>query len=278
MFRIYDKDMNLIKYPDGVKPLDIEISAIEKERNTESLEGVPGNIDFGADYKERDIKLNLLMIAHDTQDYRLLRDKVYAIFDDVEYVSEDYEPGKRYKVRVDAKYAPERIKNNQRYAKVEIECAMPGIPFAESIGTTQDIEKHGIDADSKLWAFGMGLKADDDTLKYTHTGTSFKVFNAGNVSVHPFYQELKITISDVKGSSDKFELKNTTTGDTFKITEGVKNSKTIKLDGPNITNNDKQYLRKTNKQFITLKPDWNEFKISGADRAEVKFDFRFYYK
>src|SRR5699024_4736607 len=56
-------------------------------------------------------------------------------------------------------------------------------------------ETYGINSDDELWGFGMGLIADDDSLIYTHTGTEFKIFNPG-VEVHPFEQDLVITISD----------------------------------------------------------------------------------
>src|SRR5699024_11665165 len=40
-------------------------------------------------------------------------------------------------------------------------------------------ETSGINSDDELWGFGMGLIADDDSLIYTHTGTTFKIFNPG---------------------------------------------------------------------------------------------------
>ncbi len=137
-------------------------------------------------------------------------------------------------------------------------------------------EISGIVSDDELWGFGMGLIADDDSLIYTHTNTSFKIFNPG-IEVHPFEQDLLIEISDVKGSTDYLQLKNQTTGDIFKVTEAVNDNQLIKLDGPNITSNNLQYLRKTNRKYITLAPGWNEFRLTGADSAKVSFDFRFYY-
>src|SRR5690625_3129655 len=103
VFQVYDKNMNLIPFPDGVKPLDIFISSIGKERATERLEGVDGRIDYGATYNEREIDLEMLLKAYDTRDYRLLRNAVYAMLQttDTLYVSEEYERGKRYKVSVD---------------------------------------------------------------------------------------------------------------------------------------------------------------------------------
>src|SRR5699024_1545094 len=137
--------------------------------------------------------------------------------------------------------------------------------------------RDGISANEELWGFGMGLIADNESLKYTHTGTLFKIFNAGNVPIHPFEQELKITISDVVGSSDYLELENTTNGTIFRVNEGVSSSQEIVIDGANITSNGLQYLRQTNKQFIELDVGWNDFRINGATDAKVSFDFRFYY-
>lgn len=106
----------------------------------------------------------------------------------------------------------------------------------------------------------------------------FSTYNAGNVPIHPFEQELKITISQVRGSTDYLELRNNTNGTVFRVNEAVSSGQTIMLDGPNITSNGLQFLRNTNKQFIELNPGWNEFEISGADRATVEFTYRFYYK
>jgi len=190
-------------------------------------------------------------------------------------VSESYMKGKRYLVSVDQSFIPDRIPNNRTYAEALITCTKIGLPFAESIGTTQDIQERGINANDAIWGFGMGLIADDDSLIYTHTGTSFKIYNAGDVSVHPFEQDLKITIDNIQGSTSYFELRNITTGDLFRVNEGA--TGTIVLDGPNITRNSLNYLRETNKQYITLVPGWNHFEINGADSARVAFDFRFYY-
>lgn len=106
----------------------------------------------------------------------------------------------------------------------------------------------------------------------------FSTYNAGNVPIHPFEQELKIIITSVFGSTDFFELRNLTNNTVFRINEAVGNRQTIMLDGPNITSNGLQFLRNTNKQFIELDPGWNEFEISGADTATVEFIYPFYYK
>lgn len=269
--------MNIKPFPQGVTPLDIYISSINKRRTKEQIEGVHGYVDKRYTYDTRNIELLFKLKSNNTQDYRLLRDEVFAYYSQGNfiYVSEEYQRGKRYKVNSLESFIPERI--NRKVASVGLQLELVDIPFADSIGTTAIIDEHGILSDDELWGFGMGLIDDPDSHKYTHTGTSFKIYNAGNVSIHPFQQLLKITISNVEGSTSSFELKNETNGTAFKINEAVTNAQTIVLDGPNITSNGLQFLRKTNKQFIELEPGWNEFTVKGATSAKVAFDFRFYY-
>lgn len=277
MFVIYDEKMDKKEFPQGVRPLDIFISSINRKISRDEVEGINGYIYKGSTFETRNIEVSLMMTARDTRDYRLLRDDVFSFFNgnDYLYISEEYESGKRYKFTVEESFIPERF--NQRISVVQFNLEMVNLPFAESIGTTQDIQNRGVNADDELWGFGMGLITDDEALKYTHTGTSFRIYNAGNVPIHPFQQELKITISNVEGSTSFLELKNETNGTLFRVNEGVTNGKTVVLDGPNITSNGLQYLRKTNKQFIELVPGWNEFTVKGATSAKVSFDFRFYY-
>lgn len=277
MSYFYDKNMNVIELPDGVTPLEIYVSSMEKNRVTSTIEGRHGKIDYGYTFVEREASIRILLKGRDRADYQLLYDEVYALFhlNDHIYLIEPLKKGKRFLVSIDNTYAPSKL--NPYTAIVEIECTTVELPFAESIGTTQDIQRDGINSDKELWGFGMGLIADDESLIYTHTGTSFRIFNAGNVPVHPFEQDLKITISNVQGSTSFLELRNLTTGSIFRVNEAVTSDKKIILDGPNLTINSLQALRKTNRKFIELAPGWNNFAITGATSAKVEFDFHFYY-
>jgi hypothetical protein len=172
LFILYDENMNIINYPDGVIPLDIFIPSIKKERVTERLEGTDGKIDYGATYSDRDpIELKMLLKANDTRDYRLLRNAVYAMVDNIAYVSEEYERGKRYRVNVDESFIPERIPGNQRVATADVNCVMPGLPFAESIGTTQDIQVTDHEGDLSTLPLNQELW-ESGGISYT-TGNNF---------------------------------------------------------------------------------------------------------
>ena len=274
MFILYDNKMNKLNFPDGVKPLDIFISSIERNRITDSAEGSNVLQDMGYTYGTRNIELDILLKAYDTQDYRLLRDEVYALLDRVAYVSESHQKGKRYSVRIDSQYIPDRILNNQRFAEVKVECSVVGLPFAESIATTSLIDKNGLRYSDEVWQYGMGLLLDDESQSYTNTGTSFRIYNAGNVDIHPFEHELQIDLTGITGSG--FEMKNITTGDTFKINDEMKPADKFTIGRGNMVYNNVNGLRKTNRKYISLASGWNEFRLNRP--AKTSFNFRYYYK
>ncbi|CDQ39558.1 phage tail domain-containing protein [Virgibacillus salexigens] len=277
MFIVYDENMNLKPFPNGMLPLDIYIPSMQRERNTSSMDGSDGIIDKGYVFTTRPPSVDVGLISQDTKDFRLLRDVAFNFFNnhDYLYVSETHQKGKRYKVTITESFIPERLTQEMAIASFSLE--MYELPFAESIGTTQDIQLNGIDTDSELWGFGMGLIADDESLIYTHETNEFRIYNAGNRPIHPFQQELKITISNVVGSDNYLQLRNVTTGTTFRVNEKVRDTQVIVLDGPNVTSNGLQFLRSTNKEFIEIAPWWNDFRLTGAKSVTIEFDFRFYY-
>ncbi|WP_373894469.1 phage tail domain-containing protein [Virgibacillus sp. CBA3643] len=239
-------------------------------------DGIPP-IFAGSTVQQKTVTATIEIIAYDYLDYSLLKSYLHGVFGFGKpfYVVDNREPGKRTLVVLESNFRPERHNPVNGTATIPFTTVNPH--YTESIGTTQDIQENGISANDELWGFGMGLIADDDSLNYTHTGASFRIYNAGNVAVHPFEQELSITIDNVQGSTDYLELRNTTNGSTFRVNEGVSSSQTILLDGPNVTSNGLQFLRNTNKQYIELVPGWNDFTVSGATSARVSMDFPFYY-
>ena len=111
-----------------------------------------------------------------------------------------------------------------------------------------------------------------DMINETFTGTSFQLNNDG-VDIHPFEQELKITIKNI--NAPNFSLKNLTNGSEFKINSPVSNNQVIILDGPNVTSNGLAYLRETNMNFIELNQGVNLFQTS--HNATIEFEYRKYY-
>lgn len=275
MFILYDKNYNKIDLPKGMIPLDIYVSSLEREVLSDRIEGDDGIIKRGHTDVSRPIELKVGMLSYDTQDYRLLRDALNSLFyrHPTLFVAEKHQPGKVYGVSVNTSFIPERL--TQRMAEARVQLDINRLPYAQSIGTTADITANGVNAEDELWGYGMGLVAED--LTYAFNSTSFSVYNAGDVTVHPFNKELKITISNTSYSTEYLQLKNTTNGSVFRVNESVGPSAVVEIEGPVVTRDGLQYLRQTNRQFIYLDPGWNEFELTGVINAEVDFDFRFYY-
>src|SRR5690625_626495 len=217
------------------------------------IEGRSGHVNMGADYGARTITVPFYFKAGDLHGVALSRDELFDLVTDTEpfylremrrlkehpgYICDDtsddriyrvndydnlFVGGKRYKGRLDS---PFDVEQAYRYGFGELVFETTDLPFAESTGTTGDIDREGISDISELWGFGMGLMSGDESLRYTHSTTAFKIFNAGNAAVNPFEHELKIAI---EGVSNGYELENLTTGDVFKVTENM--SGNLVIDG-----------------------------------------------
>ncbi len=263
----------------GIRTRDFIISAPNYINQFGEIEGGLGVVDYGTSIGPRDINVYLRATSVDIPDFSLLRDEIFHIFRSEEsfYLIEHREPGKRWLVKAQDTYS---IPQRNVFGNFEIRfIGLKGV--AESIGTTQDIHRDGIDAYKELWGFGMGLEAVNESLIYTHkavTGKTFRIFNAGNVPINPFEQDLKITISDVVGSSEMFQITNHTNGSRSRVEVPLSPNDVVVYDGANVTRNNIVFLRDTRRDFIELDPGWNVFQIYYCDSATIDFDFLFYYK
>lgn len=277
--------MTLIRTLDGkeynfdeadIRTLDFIVSSPVANNFFKSLDGMNGVIDYGTTFGEREITGYFLAKSSDIPTFSLLRDEIFSYLSTGQpfYLIESRMGGKQWLVKVKDSYD---IPQKGFLGKFDVKfVVMSG--FAESILTTQDIQKNGL-VNSGDWSFGMGLESvDDSELVYTHTGNSFKVFNAGNVEVHPFEAFLKIEIKNVTGSSQKFSLINRTNGSRLVINKAVASSEVWIIDGPVIKRNSLMAASDTSKEFISLVPGWNTFEITGATSATVSFDFKFLYR
>lgn len=277
--------MALIKTLDGkiydfddveIRTRDFIVSSPVPINNFKTQDGVMGVIDCGTDFGPKEIKVSLKAKSYGFETFSLLRDEIFEILGSGEplYVIEKRICGKQWLSKVKNDYD---IPQKNRIGKFDVTfVALKGV--AESILTTQDIQRDKL-LNSGDWAFGMGLETvDDSELIYNHTGNSFKVFNAGNVEVHPFQSYLKITIKNVSGSTNKFSLINRTNDSRLVINKAVTSSEVWIIDGPVIKRNSLMAASDTTKEFISLDPGWNNFEVTGATSAEVSFDFKFLYK
>lgn len=275
-FTLYDENINEIKYPVGVTPLDILVSSIERERYEENIKGIPGPIDYGFDFKEREITLKFQMEHyHDTFDFRLQRDELYNIFSSHNhlYVSDNLVPTRVIKLQVDGQFTPERY--GYWYSTLEVTGKTTGLPFWRTKYTTQDVETKGFEAIAEQFGLADGLNIDYP--KYTFTENKFTVWNGGNVTLDPRNMPLKIKLKHLL-TDGNFKLTNKTTGETFEY-YAPRTGNTVDLDGVQaFVGYQANRLRQTNRKYISIVPGINEIEYSGGTMDDIQFDFPFYFK
>ncbi|MCT1482586.1 phage tail family protein [Staphylococcus hominis] len=276
-FTIFDPNMKKIDYPVGVLPLDFLVSAIEKERYVENIKGIPGPIDYGFDYKDREVTLNFwLRHYHGEHDQKLLKSELYAMLDSQPYfyVSDDRLPTRVLKLAVDEPYLPDRI-NGSNISTLEFKCQIIGLPFWRTKYTTQDIETKGFEAIAEQFGLADGLNIDYP--KYTFTENKFTVWNGGNVTLDPRNMPLKIKLKHLV-TDGTFKLTNKTTGETFEY-YAPRTGNTVDLDGVQaFVGYQANRLRETNRKYISIVPGINEIEYSGGTMDDIQFDFPLYYK
>ena len=267
--------MKELPFPEGVKPLDIFVSSISKRRQTEEFEGRSGTLNYGYDYGERSVDLSLWLEAHDTIDYRLIRNELYAFFDthDVFYIEETRVPSRVLKVTIDESYIPERI--NQTHSSVEISCRTLDSVFWESKYTTLELHDSGYSTTAKK--YGLVDNIDDEKVKYRFTENNFTVYNAGNVAIEPESMYISILFYYCSIPDGKMTVKNMTTGDVLEVNRTTNRSH-IRQDGLVVTVAGVNSFRDTNKRLISLAPGDNEFEITGATYDEARFNFKYLYR
>ena len=262
--------MQKIKSPDGFIPLDIFVSSIGKERHTDKVEGMPGEVNYGTSYTSRDVELTMWFNARDTIDYRLLRDELYAYFDsyDYFYVIETNKPTRALKIVIDENIQDKRI--NTYYGEITINAKTVDNPFWVSLYTAKELNDSGYSA--LVEKYGLVDSIHDEYQQFKFSERNFTIWNAGNVTVEPETMYLKITAT---GSNGVLEIRNKTTGDVFKV--NAEFSGDLVIDGINAQLKGTNVFRDTNKRFISLATGKNDFEVIG-EFNDITIDFRFYYK
>lgn len=275
-FTLHDQNMKKIDYPVGIKPLDFLVSSIEKERKSESVEGIPGNIDYGFNYKDREVTLTFwLRHFYGEYDNRLIKSDLYNLLDSEPYfyISDDRLPSRVLKVTIDEQYMPERILHSP-FSELEVKGNVSGLPFWRTKYTTQDIEKDGYNALVEKFGAADGIHLDHS--KYRFDKNEFIVWNGGNVTIDPRNMDLKIRIA-FGTSKGTVRMDNLTTGEFVTFSRPVVNDH-LDFFGTKVLLGATNRLRDSNRKFISLVPGENKIKISNIDFRFVTFDFPFYYK
>jgi hypothetical protein len=251
----------------NISILDFKVDSPLPRFMWETIEDRDGLIDLGTTYAERTLKGTFEFVANDFDDFPLLRNEIFKLFDSREsfYLIDSREPGKRWLVKANG-FSPDQVVISR--GKFDLTFISPS-SYAESIGTTLD----ALTFDLQEWQTGQGLTLDETM--YTQTTSTFQIYNAADgVTVDPRIVPLLITFT---GASTNLQIKNNTTGDVWSYTGTTNAGDEIELDGIRSTKNGLSIFRDTNHQFISIVPGYNDFQIVGASGSfTISFSFRFY--
>lgn len=253
----------------NLKLLRYNIPSPSLTHYTDTVAGRSGDVFLGSDYQNRTITCEMFYKSADLDDYFLLKADINRLFATKEpfYLTFNREPGKRWKVRLNAPFSVEKFNSFAGTFTMEF---ITESPYAESIGDTLDPKTF----DSELWQIGEGLILDETM--YTHSTNTFSIYAAENgMTINPRNIPLVITY---KGASNNLQIKNLTTGDTWSYTGSTVSSDTLSLDGVRSLKNGVSVFGNTNHKLITLEPGWNDFQLVGTSGSfTISFEFRFYF-
>jgi hypothetical protein len=129
--------------------------------------------------------------------------------------------------------------------------------------------------DQNLWQYGMNLPNGID-LKYHFVNEHhFKIWNASDITIDPAQRyDLKIIVT---GQTGKFDMVNQTTGDEIVYVNSLQPNDQLVWDDMYCYCNGELCTDSTNLAWMRLAPGWNEFKIYGYNKVDIRFHFRFVY-
>lgn len=274
-FKFLDKNFNELQFPDGIRASGIIVHSIEKERYSEKVEGIPGNINYGSDFNSRKIDLHFTLSTKYEFDYSLMRNDLYEIFshNDIIYLVENTLPSRFIGITIDESVSPENVAL-YFHSKLEISVESSGLPFWRTKYTSQELNDEGYTA--IVDKYGTADNIHIDQTKYTYKTNEFTIYNSGNVTIDPRYMELSIRLRYVN-SPGNFTIENVTTGEKFVYKSAINNNH-LTLDGIKVNVGVYNRLRDSNRQFISLVKGVNKIKIYNGTFEEIKFNSPFYFK
>lgn len=265
--RIFNENFStkLTDFP-GLIFLDAEEDSVEVNTSTQEITGTDGVLLGPTTFGSFNLVLNFAFKGVDTKDLRLMKQKLRNLLFKREpyYVWHSDAPGKKYAVYCDSN-ENEDLTNS--FATFEVTfVAYKG--YSESYKMTDEFSRN-----DATWQFETGVTIDD-SIKYTHESTVFKIYNGSTDTIDPLLRhdlQIKINMDAPNG----FKLTNKTTGNIFEYKKKLKNNQNFILNGVYPLLNNKRVGIDTNWQWITLDPGMNQIEIAGKDIKNVKTQWIF---
>lgn len=256
---------------EGLMYLDYNEEDVQLSTTTQEIKGVDGLLVGSNKFAPFKLNLNFVFSGVDIHDYHLFKSKLRNIIYQREpyYVVHSDMPGKKYAVLPDSTSIENKFGRNGTIT----------IAFSVYKGYSESLyDTDNFSLSNGKWQFENGLTIDE-TIKYNHTTTNFKIFNGSSDVINPIMRH-KLNIYLNIDAPNGFKLTNTTTGDVFEYTKPIKSNKTLVLNGVHPVINNKRVGINTNFNFLTLAPGYNEIEITGTgiSKTNSKWVFPFIYR
>lgn len=294
----------------NIKVSDIVIESMETNDKYTELDGTHGRHNLDSTFTKRKISVPVFFIAKNHVDYSIQRDLLFELIqsDKPFYIREMRKPHKKqydFKDTLASDYQPvdkygqpiyqgseDDFVSAKRYlvklvnvlvleqkgfkGNVSLEFETTKLPFAESIGTSQQLHKDKTLND--LWSADMEINFDaPDMTQYTFNNLKTdSVFYYGKVPITQFNQYSVVTIilsQDTDNLSWSLSNGGTMTIKGLKLKRGdviIYDGIRVKKNGVTIT----EYCNLVQPKFSY---GWNKFQFNQTI-ASISFDMRFYYK
>ena len=207
----------------------------------------------------------------DWYDYKMKKHEIAQFFmqKGLYRIRSDAEPGIVKFVRA-GNFTIKNPEDRSHYVQFQIPWENPsGVKW--SLAYSDDLMTY----DQNLWQVGMNLPNGVDLQYHFINQHHFRVWNASDIMIDPA-QRYPLQIS-VTGFNGQFDMINETTGDEIIYADGLEPSDKIVWDSLNVYKNGDIANDKSNLRWMRLAKGWNDFKIFGYDKVDVRFHFRFVY-
>ncbi|RXI22519.1 phage tail family protein [Pediococcus pentosaceus] len=232
--------------------------------------GIDGQILQATNYDKTTINANFLFNFRDWYDFKLIKHKIHQLF----------QQRQTMRIRTDAEPA---IVKYLRPGTFEVKPISDGshdatftIPFDNPSGYKYSLLRSDslYTFNEEGWQLGMNLPSED--LNYTHSESSFKIFNASDIMIDPYYQSHDLMLK-INFEGKNLTVTNKTTNTSWSYTNPAKKTDNIVLDGIITTLNGEPASVNTDYGNLTLATGWNDISVTGATDFTVTFSFPFIY-
>lgn len=211
---------------------------------------------------------NFFLRSNSYNEQRLLRHEIYSLFGSRELfrLRTDLDKGKVMFARPTT-FEVNFIGDGDNNSLFSIAFEIPS-GYKYSSKRSNEIEIDDI-------SFGMNMLSDE-SVNYTSSDFSFKIYNASDIAIDPYYQKHTLDIM-FSFNGPNYTITNNTNKTSYSYNASSQGNDNIILNGLNTLTNDEPNSKVTDFGFLKLEKGWNDISVTGAQGHTTTFSFPFIY-